>query len=388
MADRTWTWAALPLLLLASAAAAIDVDPQTCELSVRTFGAAEALGAQRGITAIGRDDGRPLVAVYANQGSNEGVWAWSCLDAHCATGALHFLGLFTSLQEHPIALLRANGRPLVIAEGGFRLDLFDCTDADCQFSQRIAIQGYDTADRGFVGFLGAEGVPRLFAGNANGPGLTMYTCGSPTCNDASRRYINGALGSGQYFGLVLGRGPQGQVLVAHTSETPAGRRKRVLVCSNDNCTSPRFVDPVMPPAATIADVAMQADGRLLLLENEFNGTFFTRLRRCVDAACASSTTVELPIPFGDSLRIDPDGRPMVGYGGFAFGLVACNDAVCSAPVARFMGSAGTNGGAFARIALNADGQPMVAAADRSGGPPRVGLCPPGRVLRDGFEASG
>jgi hypothetical protein len=388
MAKRTSIRVALPLLLGASVACATDVDPARCDLAVRTFGVTEGLGPQRGITAIGRDDGRPFVAVYADQGMDEGVWAWSCQDPHCAAGSLRFLGLFSFLQDHPVVMLRANGRPLVIAEGGFRLDLFDCEDADCQFSRRLAVPGYDSSDGSFVGFLGSDGLPRLFAGNVGVPGLVMYVCGTPTCGNASRTIIEDGLGGAQYYALSLSRGPRGEVLVAHTRDTGALRRQRVLVCDDDDCEQVRYVDPSMPPAATIDDVAMLADGRLVLLENEFTGTFVSRLRRCSDAACAGSTAVVLPVPFGDSLRIDPDGRAMVGFGGFTWGLVACNDAACSAPVARVMGSAGTNGGAFARLALNADGQPMVAAADRSGGPPRLGLCPPARILRNGFEPPG
>jgi hypothetical protein len=375
------------LLALAAPAAAIDVDPATCPIEVRTFGVAEGLGAQRGITAVGRADGRPLVAVFADQGPDEGVWVWSCNDPHCASGALRFLGLFSFLQGHPIVMLRADGRPLVFAEGGFRLDLFDCEDADCRFSRRIPVPGYTADDRRFDGFLGSDGLPRLFGGNPSAPGLVMYICGTPDCNNASRVFIESGLGSGSYQSPVVARGPQGQVLVLHQADVGAGSRYRVLVCSDDNCGNRRYVTPVLPAAALVSEVAMRADGRLVFAETEFNGSqFVSRLRRCTDADCATSVVTPLLLGgFADSLRIDPDGRPLIGYGGFSFGMLACVDPGCSFAALRPMGPAGTNGGVFTRLGLNADGQPLVAAADRSGGPPRLGLCPPSRILRDGFE---
>mgnify|MGYP000107534525 CR=1 FL=1 len=374
------------LLALTSAVSATDINPATCPIEVRTFGLEEGLGTQRGITAVERADGRPLVAVFANQGDKEGVWTWSCNDPQCESGSMSLLGMFSFLQNHPIVMVRANGRPLVFAEGGLGLTLFDCDDADCRFSRRLSVPGYLTSDAGFDGLLGRNGLPRLVSGTNSGPGLVMYFCGTPDCTSASRVFIASGLGVGQYFNPVLARGSQGQVVVLHIADVGTGYLPRVMVCSDEDCGTARYITPVLPAGVTVWDVAMRTDGRLLLLETEFvGGDFVNRLRQCADSDCASSTTVTLPTNFGFSMRIDPDGRPMIGYGGFDFGLIACTDSACSASAIRYMGSAVTNGGAFARIALNADGRPMVAVADRSGGPPRLGLCLSARVMRDGFE---
>jgi len=373
------------MLAISSGASATGVDPATCPIEVRTLGADQGLGPQRGITAVERADGRPLVAVFANQVNNEGVWTWSCNDPQCESGSMTFLGLFGFLQNNPIVMMRANGRPLVFAEGDFRLDLFDCADADCLSSRRAPLPNYVSSDQGVVGFLGRNGLPRFVAGNGNVVGLAMYFCGTPECNSATRVVVPSGLGLGQYFNPVLARGPQGQVVVLHVADLGAGYLPRVMICNDEDCGFSRYITPVLPPDAVVWDVAMRANGRLLLLETELiGGNNVTRLRQCTDNDCASSTTVSLPTNFGISMRIDPDGRPMVGYSGMNFGLIACNDPACSSPAIRPMGSAGSSG-AYTQVALKAGGDPMVAIADRSGGPPRLGMCQSARVMRNGFE---
>lgn len=379
--------AALLMLAASAASPASEVDPGTCPIDVRRFGVAEGLGAQRGITAVGRADGRPLVAVFADQAADEGVWAWSCNDPLCAGGALTFLGAFGFLQGHPVVLLRANGRPLVFAEGDFRLERFDCEDVDCRSSRRSPVAGYSLLDRGFEGFLGADALPRLVAGTSAGTGLVMYACATAECSSATRRTIESGQGAGAYDSPTLARGPQGQVVVLHRADLGAGYRYGILVCSDGDCTVARYLTPVLPPAAVVSDVAMRADGRLVMVETEFTGSVHqSRLRTCVDADCASSEVMPLFTgAFAFSMRIDPAGRPLIGYGGQPFGMVACTSASCIGRTLRPMGIAGPNGGAFTRLALSAGGQPLVAVADRSGGPPRLGLCDPDRILRDGFE---
>jgi hypothetical protein len=376
------------MLALSTSASAMGINPVTCPIEVRTFGLEESLGAQRGIAALERSDGRPLVAVFANQGNQEGVWTWSCDDRDCESGSMSQLGTFGYLQNHPIVMTRANGLPLVFAEGDFGLAVFDCQDGDCRVSRRAQLPGYLTSDAGFEGLLARTGLPQLVAGTHSGPGLVMYFCSTPDCSSASRLLIPSGLGIGQYFNPVLARGPQGQIVVLHTADVGTGNLPRVMVCVDENCSNARYITPALPAGVTVWDVAMRADGRLLLLETELvGGAFFSRLRQCADSDCVSSTTVTLPTNFGFSMRIDPGGRPLIGYSGSSYGLIACTDSACSGSTIRHMGSAGTNGGAFARVTLSAEGLPMVAVADRTDGPPQLGLCRSARVMRNGFEAN-
>lgn len=370
-----------------SQAKADPLDPATCPIEVRTIGVAEGIGAQWGMTAVEHPDRRPFVALLADNAAGHQLWTYSCTDGACGAGTLRSQGSFANPPSgDPITMIGDGGRPLIFALGDFKLDLFRCADRHCTSSTRRTMPNHTGYDFEFDGFLGSDGRPRLIGGIQNSPNIVMFTCNDQTCASSTRREIATGLSGGQNTAMRISRGPAGQVVVAHEFQETAGtNHPRVMICDDENCSSPRFVTPVVAPNTPVNALQMRADGRLIMVENGFDTVFFSRLRNCSNSECTVSTTQPLSQNFNYSLVRDAGDRPITAYSGFTWGIQVCDSPACGSQLTRPLGTAGS-GGAVARISLTLDGRPLVATIDYSGGPPRLALCPPIEIHADGFES--
>ena len=310
----------------------------TCSsLQRRAIGGGNGDNSGRPAVAV-RPDGRPF-AFYSTFGGNQ---AWDCADSECTSGTARSVAGFGNASGQATELvLRADGRPVMAYVRASINDVFAflCDDIDC-----------------------TSGTERLLADEPSGSGESI-----------------------NHLSLLMGPGDRPVVMYARSGG--GSDLLRYARCDDPACLTTSVRTVGTDPTFFGAPMALRADQRVAFLEF-LSGS--RNLGICADGDC--STVARFPLAgisdINLGLALLPGDRPVFDGGTIANGgYYRCSDATCTSfprtPVIVDVG--GPNRGFTGPVALNAEGQPVIAFDEQDLLDTWLAAPIPDRILIDGCE---
>jgi hypothetical protein len=250
------------------------------------------------------------------------------------------------------------------------LRLLGCGNASCSFTGSLALD----ASPNVVGLYASMKVPAdgnpvisYFDDTANT--LKVLKCGDPGCGGPSTitTVDDPPLGGvGEYSSLAIGA--DGLPVIAYYDSGLLSLK--VAKCQTAACNGAVTITQVDNPANTVgqyASIAIGTDG--LPVISYFDQTAGTlKVAKCGNAACNAGntlTTVDDPVNVvGDhsSIAVPADGRPVIAYRDVTGGdlrIMKCGNAACTSGNVTNVIDNAFFVGQFTSIAIGADGLPVV-----------------------------
>ncbi|MFN3215259.1 MAG: calcium-binding protein [Acidimicrobiales bacterium] len=271
---------------------------------------------------------------------------------------------------HDAALtLDANGNPAIAYwdHANRLLRVLRCTNPECSGQQTsVAVHTDARPDSADIQIaLDRDDRPVVAFFDAATSDLAIIHCSSRTC--AGPRVINrpaGPIVVESEVSMVLDR--DDRPVLAYSDST--NDQLTLLRCSDTACSDPASPVSLGPDGKAIS-LALDADDRPVVAYSPWADPQLT-IVRCTSAGCAGFRTTERPDPVADeaffvSLTIDDQDRPVVAWNNAADGddlrLLRCTTTSCSG--AQHPTTPDADGGfvgAFANLALDGEGRPVIA----------------------------
>ncbi|RMH78965.1 MAG: hypothetical protein D6683_06950, partial [Actinomyces sp.] len=210
-----------------------------------------------------------------------------------------------------------------------------------------------------------------------GADLATWLCDDVHCTSGSARVLE--LGAGAVLGdhASIALGASGNPVIAHADASNGFLL--AFVCSDATCGgggATRILDRGDGDrVGSYASIAVGADGvPVIAHQNATLGTLEVFV--CADVGCTGGTGRTLDDGKGDrvgafaSIAVGADGNPVIAYGDSTLGalkLFVCGDAHCTRGTARILEvGSGERVGLEASLAIGADGNPVIAHRGSSG----------------------
>ena len=278
----------------------------------------------------------------------------------------------TVVGTHTSIAIDLQGRPFIAHHDSTNGDLrmLGCGNAACSFTGSLAI---DTSAN-VVGLytsmkVPADGNPVISYHDDTANTLKVLKCGDPGCGGPSTITVvdDPPLGGvGEYSSLAIGA--DGLPVIAYYDSGLLSLK--VAKCQTAACTGPAIFTQVDNPGNTVGQYASIAIGTdSLPVISYFDLTAGSlKVAKCGNAACSAGntlTTVDDPANVvGDhtSIAVPADGRPVIAYRdvtGGDFKIMKCGNAACTSGNVTNVIDNAFFVGQFTSIAIGADGLPVV-----------------------------
>lgn len=342
-------------------------------------------------------DGR-AVSVWQRTGSGLQVALATCADALCSTPVRRqLLGGNGGNGSRPAVAIRPDGRPFAFYTTFGGTQAFDCADPECITGTVRTASGFGSGTSNFSEMaLRADGRPVLVYYRGNTNDLFAFICADVNCSSGTERLVSNELDQSvestqlANFSVAIGPGDRLIVVYSRTSQPTPGNfvgAVRFVRCDDAECNSAtaRTVGNASTFFAT--PMAIRSDGRPVFVE--FTSSPRT-LAICDDADCTAVTRFTMAgiDDRHSSLGLRAGNVPVFDGGNLAsIGYWACSDSTCG----QFQRSRAVidtttpNRQLYGPLALNASGQPFLAAEENETGD--VFLAVPLReiLFANGFE---
>jgi hypothetical protein len=271
----------------------------------------------------------------------------------------------------------------------YDLRVAKCADPACATAPTItAVDGADDVGEYTSIAIGADGFPVISYYDLTNTALKVAKCADAAC--AAGTSINvvdtgGTDDVGQHTSIAVGT--DGLPVISYYNATQ--QDLDVAHCADAMCTAGTnaiaIVDGVGTIAGEYSSLAIGTDGKPVI--SYFNSNNRLWVAKCGDLACATGNQLHVvdagPNVVGryNSLTIGADGLPVISYrdssaAGLDLKVVRCADAACTAVASppTVVDGAGSDVGEYTSITIGADGLPIVAYYDLTGGTLRVAKC--------------
>jgi hypothetical protein len=233
---------------------------------------------------------------------------------------------------HVAVALRSDRRPVVayhdVTNGN--LKLYDCADPTCASGTRRILDSPGDVGESVSVAIRPNGLPVVAYRDVTSQALKLYDCSNVACTSGTARTLDTAVNVGTSIAMTLRA--DGRAFIAYEDNT--NFQMRVYDCSNVTCSS----GTIRPQSGTDrpygTSIAIRADGRPLIALGGSAGPG-SRIRTfdCVDAACTSGTLrnlTTLSYAGPPAMVLRSNGRPLIATTGFAASLMVhdCADAAC------------------------------------------------------------
>jgi hypothetical protein len=229
--------------------------------------------------------------------------------------------------------------------------------------------------------IGADGFPRIsYRDNVDGS-LRVASCMALDCSGAvTIEAVDGAFSEVSSIAIA----PNGNPLVAYHDDTADALM--LARCHSPDCAGAETLhtlDDPLDDVGLFASLAVNTDGRAVVAYLDGTSSALW-LAACLNAACNNVSTVAIDVEpdrvgYYASLALRDGEIPVIAYQDDTAGtlkLAACADAACAAPasIVTVDGPTGSRVGAFAALALDADGLPVISYFDEVSNSLKVAKC--------------
>ena len=333
--------------------------------------------------AIGTD-GLPVIAHYDL--INGDLKVAKCANAAC-TGAstLSTVDSVGDVGSYASIAIGADGLPVISYYDASNLDLkvAKCTDAPCTTgTSTISIVESD----GNVGLhtsiaIGADGLPVVAYYDATNTDLKVAKCVDATCTTGTitPSTVDSSVIVGAHTSIAIGA--DGFPMIAYQDINAADLK--VAKCANAACTgvSTRTTVDAMGNVGLNTSIAIGVDG-LPVISYYDSTNQDLKVAKCANAACSGVSTLSTVDAAGivglpSSIAIGADGLPVIAYYDGTnrdLKVAKCANAACSGNSILVTVDVAGDMGAFASIAIGADGLPVIAYYDATGDNLKVAKC--------------
>lgn len=242
-----------------------------------------------------------------------------------------------------------------------------CNDVPCTSATSLTVTagGAETSLA-----IGADGFPVI--AHTAGSGLLVTRCSTVTCSVSTTNAPDPQAGTGNFVALAIGA--DGLPIVSHLDSAVGGLR--ITHCTNAACTA-AVSTTVDDPANTVgveSAIAIGSDGLAVIAHYDISADDL-RVTHCGNAVCtsATSTTVDAAGFVGQTpaIAIGTDGLAFITHtdiGARTLRASACRNVSCTQAMSVTIdGPRGSLVGFASAVAIGADGLPVVAHNDLSGG---------------------
>jgi predicted regulator of Ras-like GTPase activity (Roadblock/LC7/MglB family) len=223
--------------------------------------------------------------------------------------------------------------------------------------------------------IGADGLPVISYRDSTAFALKVAKCGNAACTGAATitTVDDPANTVGEYTSIAIGA--DGLPVISYYDTTADALK--VAKCGNAACTGAATITTVDDPANSVGEytsIAIGADGLPVISYYDTTADAL-KVAKCSTAACtgaATITTVDDPannVGLYTRIAIGADGRPVIGYRDSTAGalkVAKCSNAACTGAIITTVDDPANNVGGFLSIAVGADGLPVISYFDFTG----------------------
>ena len=310
--------------------------------------------------------GNPVVSYY--DATNANLKVLHCGNPSCTAGntisspdTTDNVGLWTSVT------VDAAGNPVVaytVYDIVGTLKILHCGNPSCTAGNTIASP--DPLAEVVLGtsiVLDGAGNPVVSYYDDLNDDLTVLHCGNPDCTTGNTIDVPDALGfAGAYSSLALDA--DGNPVISYNRTLDLS----ILHCGNPACSAgnTRVSPDTEGLVGDYTSLALDAKGNAVVsYYDRTNGDL--KVLHCGNAACDADNSIVSPDTAGDvgqftSLALDTNGNPIISYydvDGQDLKLLYCGNPNCTSGNSITTPDAAGDVGAFASLALNAAGNPVV-----------------------------
>ncbi len=270
--------------------------------------------------------------------------------------------------------LDAAGNPVIayFDEQFFALKLVRCGNPNCTVNNTFASFTSPTDVVGLNASVELDGAGRpvlthraFLAGD-----LLFLHCGNAACTSGNfTAALDSADDVGYFTSLELDSADH--PVVAYYDQTSGDLK--VLTCQDEICASKTISAPdTGGDVGRFASLALDASGNpVVAYSDSTNGNL--KVLHCGDATCSANNTITAPDTNGNvgayaSLALDSSGNPVVAYqdvSNLDLKLLHCGDPTCSTSNTITTPGSGANVGHYASLELDSSGVPVVSYFDET-----------------------
>ncbi|MDR3385981.1 MAG: hypothetical protein P4L92_02915 [Rudaea sp.] len=343
-----------------------------------------------------RQDGRPVLAYSNAVHNNASLYFYDCANPTCSAGQSVYLDTSSNYFGSSGIVIRADGRPAVVASyfGGVRF--YDCADADCGSVTVVDIRPTASAILSDIPIaLQQNGNPVVLyvdgVTSARPLYLIAHFCTDAGCVAAGSEAVLAIPPAMSGFGaLSLAVGSDGDPAATYlTSEGASNLNNYDLArCGDSMCmsvTNTQISAPVGTSTPAFTALAIRSDQRPLALDNQASNT---ALLDCTTSDCTAVVNRLLPPsavgqPMG--LKLLPGDLPAFAlFNPSMVGAFACTDATCSGG-ASLQTTSPTTSIIDADFAVDSSPHPAIAYIDAGTSDLAIAGCYADLVFANGFE---
>jgi hypothetical protein len=321
-----------------------------------------------------RADGRPVLAYTSDVHNNSSLYLYDCANPSCSAGHVVYIDTTSNYFGAPGIVIRADGRPAIVASyfGGVRL--YDCDDAHCSsYGVHVIFANSSGILNDLPTVLQTNGNPLfLYVDSSIGarPGqLIVHHCDDAVCDAPGTEQVLALPPMNAGFAMLsLRPDADGKPVATYLTSVGASNLYDIDIatCSDAACssvTTAQLSAPVLDSTPTRTALAVRSDKRPLALDNQRNNR---TLLDCTSAACMTADDRPLPASaVGQPLGLQLLSGDLPAFALFNAGTVAafaCSDGVCSSGTVHSASSA-TQAVLDGDFAVGADARPALAYID-------------------------
>jgi hypothetical protein len=272
--------------------------------------------------------------------------------------------------------LDAEGRPVASYHGAGDLKVFHCGDSDCSADNiiRTADHGTYSGDVGLSTSIALDGAGRPVVAywDQINDELKLARCGDPACERDNSVLVLQSDVAASFISLALDQADRPVVAFYEGIEADLA----LVRCDEPRCTSVHMarIDTAGDTGA-FASLVLDGTGRPVISYFGYStGSFGLRVVHCGDLTCASGNTIVAPDDQGfagshTSIALDDEGNPVVAYADKGYRrlrLLHCGDETCS--TGNSISTLGPPGSGVidTSLALDTRGNPVISYGGRLG----------------------
>jgi hypothetical protein len=273
--------------------------------------------------------------------------------------------------SEPALAIGADGLPIISYWDSTDNDLkvARCVDAACTRPAQIRVVDA-TGSTGRYGdiAIGSGGLPVISYISSSALELRLARCLDAACTNADLLTLDTAVEQARTAIVVPPADPRPAIAYAR------GSQLHLLRCTNTNCSGPQtrvVVDPTVGTGGWLS-MAVGSDGLPVIAYSD-GAAGSLKLARCTNADCSTRSIVTVDDPVNsvgsnNSIAIGPGGLAVISYRDNTAGalkIARCGNIQCNAGNTINTISAAGSDVFNTRIAIGADGAPLVVFADSS-----------------------
>jgi hypothetical protein len=231
--------------------------------------------------------------------------------------------------------------------------------------------------------IGADGLPVIAYNDNNSIVLNVAKCANAACTAGTSTHsiVDSAGFVGEHTSIAIGT--DGLPVIAYYDGT--NFNLKVAKCVNAACTTGTStlstVDNSAGDVGQYTSIAIGADGLPVIAYHDVTN-FDLKVAKCVNAACTGESTLSIVDEAGNvgafaSIAIGADGLPVIAYydnTSFDLNVAKCVNAACTGESTISTVDAPANVGMYTSIAIGADGLPVIAYWDLTNFDLKVAKC--------------